>query len=88
MEAAFTHIVPIVEERMRMADEHGDDWEDKPVCFCYEAYPSTNHLEQNDLISWILDEVKGEERNPKTVANLVRATNFGAIHTTTNVCNH
>jgi len=60
------HIGPIVQERLKMEKEYGRDWPGKP----------------NDLITWLLEEGKGDERSPRAITESVLAVNFGAIHTT------
>ena len=42
---AVRHLRPIIEERQRMMEEHGDKWEDKP----------------NDFLQWLMEAAEGEE---------------------------
>ncbi|TFK62284.1 cytochrome P450 [Pluteus cervinus] len=65
---------PMLEERLRLHAEHegDDDWEGKP----------------NDLITWMIEEAKGDQL---TVGNLgVRALflNFASVHTSSMVTTH
>ena len=62
---------PMIEERLQMEAELGDDWTEKPVC-------------QNDLLSWFIDEAEGIERTPYELARRVLVVNFAAIHTSSN----
>ncbi|KAL0059609.1 hypothetical protein AAF712_013660 [Marasmius tenuissimus] len=72
---ARKHMMPLIEERLEMVQKYGTgvDYEGKP----------------NDLISWLLDECarsgtdwqKGEGLIEELILRMV-ATNFGAIHTT------
>ncbi|KAF9231272.1 cytochrome P450 [Melanogaster broomeanus] len=63
------HLRPIIEERQKYLDEYGKTWADKP----------------NDLLSWLMDDAEGVERNVKNLTMQVLAVNFAGIHTTSTV---
>ncbi|ESK83522.1 cytochrome p450 [Moniliophthora roreri MCA 2997] len=68
---AMKHLGPIIEERLKMQQEYGKEWPDKP----------------NDYISWLIDlmEYAAEDWQKGLVEDLVLrvlAVNFAAIHTT------
>jgi cytochrome P450 len=64
---ASAFIQPILEERLKMEEEFGPDWPDKP----------------NDLITWLLEAGEGEQRSVRNIAIRTLSINFAAIHTTT-----
>ncbi|KAJ7246815.1 cytochrome P450 [Mycena haematopus] len=68
MERAKKHLVPIIEERLRLEEEHGPNWPDRP----------------NDLISWLLEYAKGDDRTPHMLTQRMLMVNFVAIHTSAN----
>ncbi|KAG9310086.1 cytochrome P450 [Chiua virens] len=64
---------PIIEERLKLQEEYGKDWADKP----------------NDLLSWMLDEAPdGPERTAELLTARVLSINVAAIHTTSNSFGH
>ncbi|KAH7867756.1 cytochrome P450 [Lentinula edodes] len=73
MKRATKHLAPIIEERLAREDEYGTkDWPSKP----------------NDLISWLLDEAKAEQREVSDLITRILAIEVAAIHTTsTAFCN-
>ncbi|KAJ4468686.1 cytochrome P450 [Lentinula edodes] len=73
MKRATKHLAPIIEERLAREDEYGTkDWPGKP----------------NDLISWLLDEAKAEQREVSDLITRILAIEVAAIHTTsTAFCN-
>ncbi|GAV99331.1 cytochrome p450 [Lentinula edodes] len=67
MKRATKHLAPIIEERLAREDEYGTkDWPSKP----------------NDLISWLLDEAKAEQREVSDLITRILAIEVAAIHTT------
>ncbi|KAJ3888640.1 cytochrome P450 [Lentinula edodes] len=69
LKRATKHIEPLIKERLQKEVDFGSsDWPDKP----------------NDLISWLLDEAKGERRQDiiYNIVSRVLLVNFAAIHTT------
>ncbi|KAF7342895.1 Cytochrome P450 [Mycena sanguinolenta] len=68
LEHAKKHLVPVIEERLRLEEEHGPNWAERP----------------NDLISWLLEYAKGEERTPHMLTQRMLMVNFVAIHTSAN----
>lgn len=67
---AVKHLGSMIDDRMNADKEHGGGkWEGRP----------------NDLISWLLDFAKGEERKTENLARRVLLANFASIHTTANV---
>jgi hypothetical protein len=85
------HLVPIIQDRQRHIDEYGKDWVDKPVsraCQCFTQIISTNSHPQNDMLAWLMDEARGEEKSLRNLTLRVLIVNFSAIHTTTMVPTH
>ncbi|KAK7047214.1 hypothetical protein VNI00_006880 [Paramarasmius palmivorus] len=71
MRRALRHLAPVIEERLRMHDEHGSEWASRP----------------NDYISWLIEatEYQAEDWQKGSVEDLtlrILAVNFAAIHTT------
>ncbi|EGN93634.1 hypothetical protein SERLA73DRAFT_189361 [Serpula lacrymans var. lacrymans S7.3] len=62
---AIKHLQPIIEERRRYIEEYGDDWAEKP----------------KDMLSWLMDEAKGEEQTARLLTMRILTINFAAIHT-------
>ncbi|KAF8574248.1 cytochrome P450 [Ramaria rubella] len=60
------HIGAMIEERQRKIDEYGFDYPDRP----------------NDLLSWLMEEAKGEQRTTRNLTLRILGMNFAAIHTT------
>ncbi|KAI9440515.1 cytochrome P450 [Lactarius indigo] len=60
------YIKPMVKERFAGMEVFGKDWDDKP----------------NDMLMWLMDEAKGEERSLENLALRMLVVNFTAIHTT------
>ncbi|KAH8105090.1 cytochrome P450 [Cristinia sonorae] len=76
---------PVIEERLRMIEEYGEDWPDKPVIgfSSLEVATSLTDVRQNDMVSWLIDLApRGKETVP-SVALRVLTVNFAAIHTST-----
>ncbi|KAI9571037.1 cytochrome P450 [Boletus coccyginus] len=70
---AMRHLGPIIEERLKLQEEYGNDWAEKP----------------NDLLSWLLDVApEGPERTVKLLTTRVLSTNFAAIHTSATSFSH
>ncbi|KAJ7122773.1 cytochrome P450 [Mycena epipterygia] len=69
---ADKHLGVLVAERLRMEEELGNNYPDRP----------------NDLISWLLDVAEGEERTVPALVQRVLVINFGAIHTSANTFSH
>ncbi|KAJ7653140.1 cytochrome P450 [Mycena polygramma] len=68
MARAKLHLAPMIEERLRMEDEYGKDWEERP----------------NDLISWLLEHATGEERRSSNLVQRILMVNFVAIDSASN----
>ncbi|TFK56598.1 cytochrome P450 [Heliocybe sulcata] len=64
--AAASHLRPLIEERLRKMEEHGNDWTDKP----------------NDMLQWFLEDAEGEERDLEHWTMRILLVNFASIHTT------
>jgi len=60
------HLVPIIKDRQRYIDEYGKDWDDKP----------------NDMLSWVMDNARGDEKSLRNLTLRILLVNFAAIHTT------
>uniref|UniRef100_A0A0W0EXE4 Cytochrome P450 n=1 Tax=Moniliophthora roreri TaxID=221103 RepID=A0A0W0EXE4_MONRR len=74
---AMKHLGPIIEERLKMHQEYGKEWPDKP----------------NDYISWAIDVMEGvaEDWQYGSVEDLtvrVLGANFAAIHSTSMALTH
>ncbi|KAJ7499255.1 cytochrome P450 [Mycena latifolia] len=65
---ADQHLSVLVTERLRIENELGNDYTDRP----------------NDLISWLLDVAEGEERAVPALVQRILVINFGAVHTSAN----
>ncbi|KIP02162.1 hypothetical protein PHLGIDRAFT_32288 [Phlebiopsis gigantea 11061_1 CR5-6] len=65
-------IGPTVAERMAEMDKHGKQWHYKP----------------NDLLQWLIDEVRARNQGPYEVARMLLVVNFAAIHTSSNSFTH
>ncbi|KXN88634.1 Ent-kaurene oxidase [Leucoagaricus sp. SymC.cos] len=63
---ALKHLGPVVEERLKMQEEYGNDWEGKP----------------EDLVTWLMDEATGEDATVQNLAMRVLFINFAAMHNT------
>ncbi|KAJ7455001.1 cytochrome P450 [Mycena galericulata] len=63
---------PVIEERLVKEAELGPDWPEKP----------------NDVISWLLELAKGDERTPSGIAARILSINMAAIHTSTMALTH
>ncbi|KZV65871.1 cytochrome P450 [Peniophora sp. CONT] len=61
----FALVKPLIEARLRMMAEYGDNWEDRP----------------NDFLQWLMDSVEGRSQSPQDYCRRLMAVNFGAIHT-------
>ncbi|KAJ7153417.1 cytochrome P450 [Mycena crocata] len=63
---------PMIEKRLAKEEELGPDWPGKP----------------NDLISWLLELAKGNERTPEAIAARILSINMAAIHTSSMALTH
>ncbi|PPR05227.1 hypothetical protein CVT24_010333 [Panaeolus cyanescens] len=68
--AALGHLEPIIEDRRKKRAEMGKDYPGKPV----------------DLLTWFMDEAKGEETSSWALTSRILTLNFAAIHTSSMVC--
>ncbi|KAJ3480751.1 hypothetical protein NLI96_g8124 [Meripilus lineatus] len=59
------HLEPVIKERYRQLEEHGESWEDKP----------------NDMLMWLMEEATGREKDVKALVMRILTVNFAAIHT-------
>lgn len=57
-------LLPMIEHRMRKAEELGDTWTDKP----------------DDFLQWLIDAAPPEKGTPKEITLRMMAFNFAAIH--------
>ncbi|KAK7682140.1 hypothetical protein QCA50_014726 [Cerrena zonata] len=63
------HLEPVIKERYRMMEQLGPEYEGKP----------------NDFLSWLMDVAdEGKKGDVRELVLRVLATNFGAIHTSSN----
>lgn len=63
---AVRHLEDIIKQRYRLMEMYGKDYSGKP----------------NDILSWFMDEAKGEERNARALALRILMVNFASGHTT------
>ncbi|GJE97791.1 cytochrome P450 [Phanerochaete sordida] len=68
VQECMQHLRPFIDERMRFAEELGDDWSDKP----------------SDMLQWIIDEVKTRDSSAEEVVRMILLMNFAAIFTSSN----
>jgi hypothetical protein len=52
---ARKHLDPIIEERYRMMEQYGNNWEDKP----------------NDFLQWLMDSAEGEEKSARLLTQRI-----------------
>ncbi|KAF7301161.1 Cytochrome P450 [Mycena indigotica] len=72
LKRASKHLTPVVEERFRKTEELGEKYPDRP----------------NDLITWLMDEARGDERTVPALVQRVLFVNFAAIRTSTDTFTH
>ncbi|KAJ6578740.1 cytochrome P450 [Mycena vulgaris] len=72
MRQMLKFVGPMIEERLAKEEELGPDWPGKP----------------NDLISWLLEIAKGDQRTPTDIASRILAINMAAIHTSSMALTH
>ncbi|KAI8989894.1 cytochrome P450 [Trametes punicea] len=65
-------IRPMLQERQRMYEKYGDDWEGKP----------------QDLLQWLLEGARDKQISFDDLAEKVLLINFGAIHTSSGTFTH
>ncbi|KAF8524847.1 cytochrome P450 [Hysterangium stoloniferum] len=65
IDTGLKHLGPMIEERQRNIDEYGFDYPDKP----------------NDMLSWLMDEARGEERSTRNIMRRIITLNFASIQT-------
>ncbi|TFK79819.1 cytochrome P450 [Polyporus arcularius HHB13444] len=65
-------VIPMLQERQRMMEAHGDDWEGHP----------------RDLLQWLLEEARVKGTPFEHVVEKVLLVNFGAIHTSSGAFTH
>lgn len=63
---ALKHLRPVIEERLKMIEEYGNDWAGKP----------------DDMLSWMIDEAQGEDAKVENIAMRVLFVSFAAMHNT------
>ncbi|KAF8075266.1 cytochrome P450 [Lyophyllum atratum] len=66
------HLKPLIDERRQNLDEYGKEYPGKP----------------NDMLSWLMDEAKGEEATLRSLTRRILTVNFAAIHTSTMTFSH
>ncbi|THH27901.1 hypothetical protein EUX98_g6286 [Antrodiella citrinella] len=72
LEKTIKHLEGPIKDRLRMEKEYGKEWPGKP----------------NDLLSWLMDEAKGEEREIHALVLRVLTLNFASIHTSSMSLTH
>ena len=85
LERGFKHIGSLVEERKRLEERYGKDFQDRPVrCVFFSAMtPLGSFREQNDILTWLAEISKGRELTTREMTSCILIMNFVAIHTTT-----
>ncbi|TDL22847.1 hypothetical protein BD410DRAFT_839535 [Rickenella mellea] len=66
------HLRPAIEERLRKYEEFGQNYPDEP----------------NDMLTWLMDEAEGDERELENLCLRMLAVNITAIHTTSMTFTH
>jgi len=66
------YIGPLIEERRKLRAEYGPNYPDKPV----------------DMLSWMMDEAKGEEQSIRNLTLRLLTLNFASLHTTSTTFAH
>ncbi|KAF8997366.1 cytochrome P450 [Cyathus striatus] len=66
---AVQHLGKLIQERMEMDEVNGMNWPGRP----------------NDLISWLLEHAKGDQRTVEGISQRLLFINFASIHTTSNI---
>ncbi|KAI0640085.1 cytochrome P450 [Trametes polyzona] len=56
---------PVIEERLALMSQHGDDWADKP----------------KDMLQWVMEVARAKGYGDESVAQRIMLVNFAAIHT-------
>ncbi|KAH9849220.1 cytochrome P450 [Lenzites betulinus] len=69
---ATPYLSPMIEERRRLMEQHGDDWPDKP----------------NDMLQWIMEEAASRDFSTKAIIQRILVVNFAAIHTSSSSITH
>ena len=80
-ERARRLVGPIIEERQKFLNEYGKEWANKPVGqphLEFRLAPLT--FSQNDFLSWLMNEAKGEDSTVEELTTCVLVLNFAAIH--------
>ncbi|KAG5651328.1 hypothetical protein H0H81_009081 [Sphagnurus paluster] len=72
IDRCIKHLEPIIEERRKNMEEYGKDYPGKPV-----------RMLENDMLSWLMDEAKGDETSSRNLTLRILTVNFAAIHTST-----
>ncbi|KAF9448769.1 cytochrome P450 [Macrolepiota fuliginosa MF-IS2] len=66
------YLGPVIRERLRMKEEHGSEWEERP----------------DDMVSWLVDEAQGIDAEVENLGMRILFINFAAIHTTSMIMSH
>lgn len=63
--------------------KYGDDYSGKPVCARVGPWLLLFDIlwAQNDMISWLIDSAKKDQRTVRNITVRILTVNFGAIHT-------
>ena len=71
-----------------MREELGPDYEGKPVRhyqLLLRHQDPSDAFQQNDMLSWLMDEAEGEQRTVYALTQRLLTLNFAAIHTSSMV---
>ena len=82
------HLAPIIKARMKLREEYGPDYPDKPVRrSLFFGCSRVIYGLQNDMLSWLMDEAAkhNEEGNIVALTQRVLTLNMAAVHTTSMV---
>lgn len=86
MDATAKLLEPMIYQRIKDDELRGIDRAGRPVSSSIHSELRLT-FNQDDLISWLLDEAKGDDKTPRGIAIRVMIANFGATHTIAVVCN-
>jgi hypothetical protein len=64
IQRARKHLDPVINERYRMIEQQGDNWEKKP----------------NDFLQWLIDNAEGEEKSARLLTQRILAVGVRPNH--------
>ncbi|CAL1709887.1 unnamed protein product [Somion occarium] len=72
LQLAKQYLGPTIEERLSKMRKYGNDWTDRP----------------RDMLQWVIEEATSKGGGIEGIVQIILATNFAAIHTTSNSLTH